>query len=56
MYKVAGWVPVAEKARATGGVPIWDVVARYFRGQRTIAPRRPNVPEFIGVAPNPGIT
>ena len=32
-YKVAGWAPVAEEAKAAGGEPVWDVVARYLRAQ-----------------------
>jgi sulfur-oxidizing protein SoxB len=54
-YKVAGWAPVAEEARATGGEPVWEVVARYLRAKKTIAPRRPNVPKLEGVAGDPGI-
>jgi sulfur-oxidizing protein SoxB len=54
-YKVAGWAPVSEEARAAGGEPIWDVIARYLRAQKTIAPRVPNLPEVAGVADNPGI-
>ena len=54
-YRVAGWAPVAEEARAAGGEPIWDVMARYLRDQKSIKPRAPNVPRLIGVAGNPGI-
>jgi hypothetical protein len=35
-YKVAGWAPVSEDARAAGGEAIWDVFARYLQG-----PHRP---------------
>lgn len=51
-YKVAGWAPVAEGA---SGEPIWEVVARWLREQKTIAPRRLNTPRLIGVAGNPGV-
>jgi len=51
-YKVAGWAPVAEGAT---GEPVWDVVGRYLRDQKTISPRRLNLPELAGVAGNPGI-
>ena len=51
-YKVAGWAPVAEGA---SGEPIWDVVARYLRARKTVAPLTPNVPRLIGVQGNPGI-
>jgi sulfur-oxidizing protein SoxB len=54
-YKVAGWAPVSEEAKAAGGEPVWDVVARYLRGQRTVKPRRLDLPELQGVAGNPGI-
>jgi S-sulfosulfanyl-L-cysteine sulfohydrolase len=54
-YKVAGWAPVAEEARAAGGEPIWEVAARYLRAQKTIAPRVPNVPKLEGVAADPGL-
>ena len=51
-YKVAGWAPVAEGA---SGEPIWDVVARYLRARKRIAPIEPQQPRLIGVQGNPGI-
>jgi sulfur-oxidizing protein SoxB len=54
-YKVAGWAPVAEDARDAGGEPVFDVVARYLRGQKSIAPRAPNVPRVHGVGRDPGL-
>jgi sulfur-oxidizing protein SoxB len=54
-YKVAGWAPVAEEARTGGAEPIWELVARYLRAQKVVKPVKPNVPELIGVAGNPGI-
>jgi sulfur-oxidizing protein SoxB len=54
-YKVAGWAPVAEEAKSAGGEPVWDVVARHLRAQRTVKPRGLNLPELQGVAGNPGI-
>jgi len=54
-YRVAGWAPVAEEAKAAGGEPIWDVIARYLRAQKTIAPRALNLPRVEGTAGNPGI-
>jgi S-sulfosulfanyl-L-cysteine sulfohydrolase len=54
-YKVAGWAPVSEDAKAAGGEPIWDLMARYLRGQKTIKPRALDVPRLVGVAGNPGI-
>jgi sulfur-oxidizing protein SoxB len=54
-YRVAGWAPVSEEAKQVGGEPIWEVVARYLRQQKTIGPRTPNVPTLKGVGGNPGI-
>jgi len=45
-YKLAGWAPVAE---GTAGEPVWDVVERYLKDRKTIAPRAPNVPRLIGM-------
>lgn len=55
-YKVAGWAPVSEEARAAGGEPIWDLVARYLRAQKTIPPRTLNLPVIEGMQGNPGIS
>jgi sulfur-oxidizing protein SoxB len=54
-YKVAGWAPVAEDAKAAGGEPIWDVAARYLRARKTITPRTPNLPKIEGVGADPGL-
>jgi len=54
-YVVAGWAPVSEDARAAGGEPVWDVVARYLRSKKSIAPPRLNLPRIEGVAGNPGL-
>jgi sulfur-oxidizing protein SoxB len=54
-YKVAGWAPVSESARDAGGEPIWDVMARYLRAQKTVRPLKLNLPKVEGVAGNPGI-
>jgi sulfur-oxidizing protein SoxB len=51
-YKVAGWAPVAEGAK---GEPIWDVVARYLRDQKTIKAPALNLPVIKGAQGNPGI-
>ena len=51
-YRVAGWAPVSREARAAGGEPIWDVVARYLRDRKTVPPLRPNVPVLHGVGGN----
>jgi sulfur-oxidizing protein SoxB len=54
-YKVAGWAPVSEEARAAGGEPIWDVIARYLKLKKTIAPLTLNLPRVEGVAGNAGM-
>ncbi|MEP7274776.1 MAG: thiosulfohydrolase SoxB [Betaproteobacteria bacterium] len=54
-YKVAGWAPVSEEARAAGGEPVWEVVARYLKAHKTIKPRVLEVPVLQGVAGNPGL-
>jgi sulfur-oxidizing protein SoxB len=52
-YKVAGWAPVAEGA---SGEPVWDLMARYLKSQKVIAPRKLNLPSIRGVAGNPGFS
>jgi sulfur-oxidizing protein SoxB len=54
-YKVAGWAPVSEDARAAGGEAIWDVMARYLRAQKRIGKVALNVPRVEGAAGNPGM-
>ncbi len=51
-YKVAGWAPVTEGA---SGEPIWDLMARYLKTQKTVKPRALNLPAIKGIAGNPGI-
>jgi len=53
-YQVAGWAPVSEQARDSGGEPIWDVVATYLKDQGTVPARAPNIPRIIGSEGNPG--
>ncbi|CAG0948200.1 sulfur-oxidizing protein SoxB [Burkholderiales bacterium] len=54
-YKVAGWAPVSEEAKAAGGEPIWDVIERHLVHQRTIRARTLDLPELVGMRGNPGI-
>jgi sulfur-oxidizing protein SoxB len=54
-YKVAGWAPVAEEAKAAGGEPIWDVVAKYLRDIKTVKAKQLNMPIIEGAKGNPGI-
>ena len=51
-YKVVGWASIAEGA---SGEPVWQVVARYVRAQKTIGRLSPTSPRLIGVEGNPGI-
>jgi sulfur-oxidizing protein SoxB len=51
-YKVAGWAPVAEGAT---GEPIWDVVTKYLRDVKTVAPVKLNLPTLVGMEGNAGI-
>jgi len=51
-YKVAGWASVQENV---SGEPVWDVVAKYLRDQKTITTRRLNMPEIRGMKGNPGM-
>ena len=54
-YKVAGWAPVAEAARAAGGEPIWDLMARYLRGRKLIKPLQLELPRIKGMDGNAGL-
>ena len=54
-YKVAGWAPVTDEARAAGGEPVWDVLARYLRSKKTISAVTVESPALEGVAGNPGL-
>ena len=54
-YRVAGWASVSEEARAAGGEPIWDVMARYLRAQKRIGKLALNVPNVEGATGNPGM-
>ena len=53
-YKVAGWAPVQEASK-NAGPPVWEVLESYLKAQKTIKPVKPNTPELIGVAGNPGL-
>jgi sulfur-oxidizing protein SoxB len=54
-YKVAGWAPVSEEAKAAGGEPIWDLMARYLKAQKTIKPLKLSLPKVEGMEGNPGM-
>ena len=53
-YKVAGWAPVAEASK-NAGPPIWDVVESYLKAKKVIEPVKPNTPQLVGAAGNPGL-
>jgi sulfur-oxidizing protein SoxB len=46
-YKVAGWAPVSEEARAAGGTPIWEVAELYLRSRKTIRQPQLNLPRLL---------
>jgi S-sulfosulfanyl-L-cysteine sulfohydrolase len=54
-YKVAGWAPVAEDAKAAGGEAIWDLMARHLKDVKTIKAVKLNEPIIKGVSGNPGM-
>jgi S-sulfosulfanyl-L-cysteine sulfohydrolase len=54
-YKVAGWAPVSDEARNAGGEPIWELVARHLRANKTVKPLTLDLPALEGMAGNPGI-
>jgi sulfur-oxidizing protein SoxB len=54
-YRVAGWAPVSEEAKATGGEPVWDVVARWLRAHKRVPPRVLDLPALENVAGDPGM-
>ena len=53
-YKVAGWAPVSEEAKITGGKPIWDLVEPWLKAKGNVSQRKLNMPSLVGVAGNPG--
>jgi S-sulfosulfanyl-L-cysteine sulfohydrolase len=55
-YKVAGWAPVSEEAKAMGGEPIHDVVARHLAHVKVVKPRAPWRPRIVGIATDPGVS
>lgn len=51
-YKVAGWASVAE---GVSGEPIWELMTRYLRGQKSIPAPVLNSPLVQGVSGDPGV-
>jgi sulfur-oxidizing protein SoxB len=50
-YKVVGWGSVNQQT----GKPVWDVVAKYLRGQKTAKLKKFNQVVLKGVSDNPGV-
>jgi sulfur-oxidizing protein SoxB len=53
-YKVAGWAPVSEEAKAAGGEAIWDVVARHLRARKSVPAPTLDTPDVAGARGDPG--
>ena len=51
-YKVTGWATVGAQSP---GRPVWDLVADYLRGQKTLALKKVNATKLVGVEGNPGL-
>ena len=41
--------PRAPVAEGASGEPVWELVERYLRNRKSIAPLAPNRPRLIGV-------
>jgi sulfur-oxidizing protein SoxB len=54
-YKVAGWAPVSEEAKAAGNKPVWEVVEQWLKAKGRVSPRKLNTPKLIGMGGNPGM-
>ena len=54
-YKVAGWAPVSEDAKAAGNRPVWDVVEQWLKAKGRVPNLQPSQPQLIGVEGNAGI-
>ena len=54
-YKVAGWAPVSEEAKAAGGKPVWELAEQWLKAQGgKVSARKLNNPKLKAVLPNPG--
>ena len=54
-YKVAGWAPVSEEAKITGGKPIWDLVEPWLKSKGKVSTRKLNLPKLVNVEGNSGL-
>jgi len=50
-YKVAGWASVQQ----VEGEPVWDVVARWLRSEKTIDTLEVKQPQVLGISDNAGL-
>jgi sulfur-oxidizing protein SoxB len=50
-YKVASWAPVAD---GVSGEPVWEMLSRYLRDKKVVAPRKLELPRLVGTAGNLG--
>lgn len=55
VYKVAGWAPVFEAAKAEGNPMVWNVVEAWLKTKGHVKPSPLNSPRLIGVGSNPGV-
>lgn len=54
-YKVAGWAPVSEEARAANTRPVWELVEEWLKARGgKVGARSANLPKLVGALPNPG--
>lgn len=51
-YKVAGWATVGSQST---GEPVWEVVARHLRSEKTVRIERLESPTLMNVGSNPGL-
>ena len=52
-YKLASWAPVGEGVK---GEPVWEIVERYLKDRKTIAPRAPNLPKLVSAPWSPVVS
>jgi sulfur-oxidizing protein SoxB len=53
-YTVSGWASVNNEN--PGGLPIWEVVAKYLEDKKTVKIKKMNLPKLVGVKGNPGLS
>ena len=53
--KFFGTNPLSIAFPRARGEPIWELLARYLRAKKSIAPIRAGAPRLVGVEGNPGL-